>query len=219
MGCGVSKGVHPETKQSINPFRFPIPDGELSRTSVAKCRKNSVERHSGSARLSILGSVDPRKNTLQENLVEHKVDEGDIDTRNFYTLAGDSTGSQIILGSGMSGSVRQIKRISDGKKFALKTIATDMFEDNPDALEELESEINILKTLDHPHISKLYETYDDPGVQIHLVLELCNGGELFNRLMQEGTFSEMKTAQIVYNMLKALYYIHLKNIVHRDIRL
>lgn len=47
---------------------------------------------------------------------------------------------------------------------------------------ELINEINILQTLDHPHVIKLYEVYDEPGY-LYLVMELLQGGELFDKIV------------------------------------
>lgn len=57
------------------------------------------------------------------------------------------------------------------------------------AEEQLLSEISILKQMDHPNILKLYEFFQDPK-RYFLVTELCNGGELFERIAQEEIFSE-----------------------------
>ena len=48
----------------------------------------------------------------------------------------------------------------------------------------LKNEINILQQLDHPNIVKLYETYESPD-ELYLVMELCTGGELYTRLMEQ----------------------------------
>ena len=45
-------------------------------------------------------------------------------------------------------------------------------------------EIEILRNLDHPHIIKLYETFED-AINIYLVMELCEGGELFDKIINE----------------------------------
>jgi calcium-dependent protein kinase len=175
-------------------------------TGSEKSSSKKFERGS-----SVLEWQDPKTLTLQENLVQNRASQ---DIAEYYSMNDDT---EAVLGVGMSGQVRKITRLSDGKVFALKTIVThDMGEE---AREELQNEIQILKGLDHPHIGKLYETFEDPNVQIHLVLELCTGGELFDRLMEKKLFREDQTAPLTRNMLRALHYIHCKNIVHRDLKL
>ncbi len=53
--------------------------------------------------------------------------------------------------------------------------------------------MNILKNLDHPHIVKLYELYEDQK-NYYLVTEYCNGGELFDRIKKLNFFTEKKAA-------------------------
>ena len=50
-------------------------------------------------------------------------------------------------------------------------------------------EISILKKLDHPNIIKLYEIFEDAS-RYYLITELCKGGELFDLVIEQGTFSE-----------------------------
>jgi len=83
--------------------------------------------------------------------------------------------------------------------------------------EQLLSEISILKQMDHPNILKLYEFFQDPK-RYFLVTELCNGGELFERIAQEEIFSEQDAANVIKQVLSAINYCHSRNIVHRDLK-
>ena len=76
------------------------------------------------------------------------------------------------------------------KSFAIKTIEKAKV----GQIETLRREIEILRCVDHPRIIKLYDVYEDDRF-IHLVTELCTGGELFDRIIQkakseEGHYSE-----------------------------
>ena len=51
------------------------------------------------------------------------------------------------------------------------------------------NEIEIMKQLDHPNVIKLFETYED-NRNIYLVMELCEGGELFDKIIAKGHFTE-----------------------------
>lgn len=80
-----------------------------------------------------------------------------------------------------------------------------------------EDEIGIMKQLDHPCICKLFETFEQ-GRQLYLVLEFCEGGDLFERIIQRGSISEADAAGIVLQVASGLRYAHARKIAHRDIK-
>jgi len=123
-----------------------------------------------------------------------------------------------ILGSGMTCEVKKITHRHTGKQYALKAIRLNRLQQ--DKIDDLRREIEIMKALDHPNIIKLYQTFEDHSY-IYMVMELCTGGELFDRLAdQRGSrFSEPKAAELVSKMLSALNYIHLRRVCHRDLKL
>lgn len=75
----------------------------------------------------------------------------------------------------------------------------------------------ILKKLDHPNIVKLYETYEDESY-LYLVEDLCEGGELFDRLDEVGKLPEEQAKNIFRQMVKIVKYLHLQKICHRDLK-
>jgi calcium-dependent protein kinase len=87
----------------------------------------------------------------------------------------------------------------------------------------LKREIQILKEVKHPNIIALIDVFED-AKYLHLVTELCTGGELFDRIIAktqsaEGHFSEHDAAQLVKDILDAIAYCHdIKGIVHRDLK-
>jgi calcium-dependent protein kinase len=66
----------------------------------------------------------------------------------------------------------------------------------PEEIESFNHEVNMLKNLDHPHVIKLYEVFDEPK-RYCLVTELCKGGELFEEIVRKVTFSENEAASII----------------------
>jgi len=84
----------------------------------------------------------------------------------------------------------------------------------------LRQEIKIMAPLDHPNIIRLHEYFETPEA-IHLVLELCSGGELLDKLntQPDNRFTEVVACQLVHSMLSAVRYCHNNNIVHRDLKL
>lgn len=81
----------------------------------------------------------------------------------------------------------------------------------------LERELEHLMTVNHPNIIRLYEVYEDSNY-IHLVMELCTGGELFENLVKTGRFSESKAAMVMHCLLHAVSHLHSLNISHRDLK-
>jgi len=74
-----------------------------------------------------------------------------------------------------------------------------------------------MKMMDHPNIIKLFETFGDHR-NIYLVMELCVGGELFDRIIEAGSFTEMQAAVLMQQITRAVYYMHQNNICHRDLK-
>eukprot|EP01022_Parablepharisma_sp_SALTPOND_P018088 TRINITY_DN293_c0_g1_i1.p1 TRINITY_DN293_c0_g1~~TRINITY_DN293_c0_g1_i1.p1 ORF type:complete len:552 (+),score=64.24 TRINITY_DN293_c0_g1_i1:2543-4198(+) len=119
------------------------------------------------------------------------------------------------LGVGKFGVVNQVCLNKDNKKkFAVKSIKIESILSE---LELIENELEILQSVDHPNIIKYYETYND-GEYLHIVTELCTGGELFERIVQKGKFTEQEAARITEKILSAISFLHNLGICHRDIK-
>jgi serine/threonine protein kinase len=118
------------------------------------------------------------------------------------------------LGSGNFAVVKEITRKSDGRKFALKIIDKNKVGDMEDAVQ---TEVDILRSISHPNIIKLYEVQDEKK-KMNLVMELATGGELFDRIIERGTYTEADAAKLIGDLCNALAYMHAKGIVHRDLK-
>jgi calcium-dependent protein kinase len=156
-----------------------------------------------------MSMINARLETPVDSVVLTKEDSGKSVT-DMYDLG-------VSLGSGMSGVVKKIIRKSDGKAFAMKSVSLQNLTGKQ--LTALRNEIDILKSLDHPHIAKLYEVYTEPGTCVRLILELCEGGELFDRLHLKKRLDEAWVARLVFRMAGVLRYLHENNIAHRDLKL
>jgi len=115
------------------------------------------------------------------------------------------------IASGASGVVfRATQKVSNleravKKCFKAKTSAAD-----------LQREMTLLKEMDHPHIVKLYETFEDKNC-IYFVMELCKGGSLGDRI-SEAVFTEMQCVVIMQQILRALSHMHQMHVCHRDLK-
>jgi serine/threonine protein kinase len=83
--------------------------------------------------------------------------------------------------------------------------------------EGLRREVEILTQVSHPNIITLMGMYDT-GKQIYLVMELATGGQLFDRVIEKGSYTEADAQTLVRNITKAVAYLHEKNIIHRDLK-
>ncbi|XP_015277173.1 PREDICTED: calcium/calmodulin-dependent protein kinase type IV-like [Gekko japonicus] len=79
------------------------------------------------------------------------------------------------------------------------------------------TEIGVLLRLSHPNIIKLREIFETPS-EITLILELVTGGELFDRIVERGFYSERDAANVVKQILEAVAVIHKNGVVHRDLK-
>jgi serine/threonine protein kinase len=90
------------------------------------------------------------------------------------------------IGTGKYGSVKMAeKHCNPRKKYAVKQIPRG----NHDR-KLLEQELSILNTVNHPNIVNFYEIYKDKS-HFHIVTEFCEGGELYSRIIENGTLSEV----------------------------
>jgi len=118
------------------------------------------------------------------------------------------------LGAGGFSEVYTVMRKSDQTKYAAKIIERKRLKDN---MSNLELEIGILKAIDHQNIVKLIDHIEEKK-HIYLILTLITGGELFDRILEVGYYSEKSAAALVQQILSAVNYLHSRQIVHRDLK-
>ena len=121
------------------------------------------------------------------------------------------------LGSGGFAKVVQGIHIPTGEKVAVKIMDKAQIFSEPLNLNRIRREIAILKIVRHKNIIKLYELMETPH-KIYLVMEYCNGGELFDYIVSKQHLTERQACRFFQEIIDSLEYLHSLNIVHRDIK-
>ncbi|KAL5744508.1 hypothetical protein ACOSQ2_027624 [Xanthoceras sorbifolium] len=121
------------------------------------------------------------------------------------------------LGWGQFGVIRVCSDKLTGEVFACKSIAKDRLVTSDDA-RSVKLEIEIMSRLSgHPNVVDLKAVYEDKDY-VHLVMELCAGGELFHRLEKYGRFSETQARVLFRHLMQVVLYCHEIGVVHRDLK-
>ena len=117
------------------------------------------------------------------------------------------------LGSGHYGKVWAGVSRATGERVAIKTIIKRKLRRPKVLLREIE----ILRALKHKYILHMQDVYEDKRC-MHIVTEMCTGGELFDRIVKRGHYSEHDAAKLCVKILHAIRYCHAQNVVHRDLK-
>ncbi|KAA8496466.1 Calcium-dependent protein kinase SK5 [Porphyridium purpureum] len=122
------------------------------------------------------------------------------------------------LGQGSFGTVLLVKQRSNPSvQLACKTLSKAKMT-NETHLEDVRTEVEVMRRLqDNENVVRLFEVYEDQD-SVHLVMELCSGGELFDRIIEKGHYSEADASELIRIMLKVVAACHAKGVVHRDLK-
>jgi hypothetical protein len=120
------------------------------------------------------------------------------------------------IGSGAFGHVLHATHKESGERVALKRIPKKLAS-SEDFQREMEALLRIQKWGGHPNICALREHFDEGGYY-YLILDLIEGGEMFDHLVNHGAYSEADAARLVREVASALDFLHGIGIVHNDIK-
>lgn len=121
------------------------------------------------------------------------------------------------LGQGQFGTTFLCVEKATNKEFACKTIAKRKLTTEED-VEDVRREIQIMHHLaGHPNVISIVGAYED-AVAVHVVMELCAGGELFDRIIQRGHYTERKAAELARIIVGVVEACHSLGVMHRDLK-
>ena len=106
-------------------------------------------------------------------------------------------------------------KVGDG--VAIKVVKKPSSRRAVERVQMLKAEVEILRSINHPNIVRLYDIYESPS-RLYLVMELLTGGELFDRIVGLGKYSEEDARYFTFKLLNAVLYLHDRNICHRDLK-
>ncbi|CAD5187771.1 unnamed protein product [Musa acuminata subsp. malaccensis] len=159
------------------------------------CKKPTQVKRTGSSAGLQAGSVLKRKT---ENL------------KDIYSLGKK-------LGQGQFGTTYLCVEKASGKEYACKSILKRKLATDED-VEDVRREIQIMHHLSgHPNVISIKGAYED-AVAVHLVMELCAGGELFDRIVQKGHYTERKAAELARVIVGIVEACHSMGVMHRDLK-
>ncbi|KAJ7360623.1 Serine/threonine-protein kinase H1 [Desmophyllum pertusum] len=188
MGCNNSKKLDDEDCVKTSK----LPDEEIASREV--CTKLTVNNES-------------RKNS-EKKPKKGRVLEGKL---SFDPVVTDNYEIKAIVGRGSFSRVVRVEHKKTKQPYAIKMIKVQGSKD------VFESEVAVLRKVKHDYIVQLYEVFECPE-RVYMVMELATGGELFDRIVSKGSFTEHDATRVMSMVLDGVRYLHSLGITHRDLK-
>ncbi|XP_017288072.1 calcium/calmodulin-dependent protein kinase type 1D [Kryptolebias marmoratus] len=119
-----------------------------------------------------------------------------------------------LLGTGAFSEVVLAQEKQSSRMFAVKCIPKKALKGKESSIE---NEIAVLRKIKHENIVALEDIYESPD-HLYLVMQLVSGGELFDRIVEKGFYTEKDASTLIRQVLDAVNYLHRMGIVHRDLK-
>lgn len=121
------------------------------------------------------------------------------------------------IGKGAFGVVRLARSKATAEPVAVKSISKAKLVCKED-VKDVQAEVAIMNLVaGHTNVVTLQSTHEDKDY-VHIVMELCNGGELFDHIVEAQHFTERKAAQIFRKMVEVVNHCHELGVMHRDLK-
>lgn len=120
------------------------------------------------------------------------------------------------LGEGTFAKVKFAKNVDTGDVVAVKILNRDHVLRH-EMVEQIKREISTMKVINHPNVVKLHEVMAS-RTKIYMVLELVDGGELFDKIAKHGRLRENEARMYFQQLINAVDYCHSRGVYHRDLK-
>ncbi|XWS50281.1 hypothetical protein CRYUN_Cryun12cG0074700 [Craigia yunnanensis] len=213
---------------SVSPFASPLPAGVPPSPSPARTpgRKFRWPLPPPSPAKPIMAAIMKRRGLNKAMPVEGTIPEdgeGVVLDKNFGY--GKNLGAKFELGKEIGRGHFGYTCWAKGKKGELKgqSVAVKIISKakmtTAISIEDVRREVKILKVLSsHKHMIKLHDAFEDAN-NVYIVMELCEGGELLDRILSRGgRYTEGDAKNIVEQILSVVAFCHLQGVVHRDLK-
>ncbi|XP_013080811.2 serine/threonine-protein kinase H1 homolog [Biomphalaria glabrata] len=118
-----------------------------------------------------------------------------------------------LIGRGSFSRVVRAEHRITKQPYAIKMI------DRVQGKEVFEAELNVLRRVKHVYIIQLVEVFEfEASEKVYMVMELATGGELFDRIIAKGSFTERDATRVLTMVLDGVKYLHGLGITHRDLK-
>ena len=192
MGASALCGAGTKHTAVVTPMSREGPIG-ASNSTVNIDFRNSKKKDKG----------DVGKTTLLNRRLKLKIGSEVLKTYEPKALIGKGSFSKVVV----------VEHRETNDLYALKVVKRKHI-----AEYDIETELNILKQLDHPYVVHLYETIATDE-QIYMILELAEGGEVYSKVSACGAMKEQEAKRIIKMVLEGVQYLHCSGITHRDLKL
>ena len=200
------------TRQS-NQESYILKEIQESLSSLIKSASNLPQKNNSMLNITSknfnLGPIEEGKSELEQ-------EKKDSESNREYKI-----GNYLVkhtLGQGTSSKVKLGVYIPSNEKVAIKIIEKNRIIKKDDDI-RVKREFDMLAHFSHPNVILTAEIFEGKDSCYYCVMELCEGGELFNYIVKKNRLSENESAFFFFQLINGLEYIHSLGIVHRDLKL
>uniref|UniRef100_A0A803NIR4 non-specific serine/threonine protein kinase n=1 Tax=Cannabis sativa TaxID=3483 RepID=A0A803NIR4_CANSA len=216
QSASISKRNTPSNRSVSDHSSTSLNSQQQQQTSqeLAKAKENSNNNNSNCNSNNPAFVTSNKKDTIMrkglDNQTYYVLGHKTANIRDLYTLGRK-------LGQGQFGTTYLCTENSTKNEYACKSISKRKLISKED-VEDVRREIQIMHHLaGHKNIVTIKGAYED-SLYVHIVMELCAGGELFDRIIQRGHYSERKAAELTKIIVGVVEACHSLGVMHRDLK-